>query len=201
MRRSGLVNQLELGGEAVRAGVLQQAAHRVGVQVSDELADLPDLVGQHRFQGIEGLCAGSSGLEEHWPKRGRTQLITRGLRAVLRPAPPGICCVGSDLTWLSEEAELVASSCRAFMASSAAICLAAFLLGALTVGKVWFPMATQYWNLAGGERVKMGPMGGVRLAVVRWSSFRTCHFLAAATSAVKSWCLFLPPPAPRPPPH
>jgi len=38
------------------------------------------------------------------------------------------------------------------MASSAAICFAAFLLGALAVGKVWVPIATQYWNLTGGER-------------------------------------------------
>lgn len=33
------------------------------------------------------------------------------------------------------------------MASSAAICFATFLLGALAVGKVWVPIATQYWNL------------------------------------------------------
>lgn len=47
MRRSGLVNQLELSSKAVGAGVLQQATHWVGVQVSDELTDPPDLVGHH----------------------------------------------------------------------------------------------------------------------------------------------------------
>lgn len=55
-------------------------------------------------------------------------------------------------TWSSEDVEPVASPCRAFMASSAAICFAAFLLGALAVGKVWVPIATQYWNLTGDER-------------------------------------------------
>lgn len=160
VRRAGLVDQLELGGEAVGAGVLQQAAHRVGVQVSDELADLLDLVGHHRFQGVKGLRAGASGLKERQPPRRRRERLRR-------PRDPGAilsCPVAQreqrlwsrqGLTWLSEDAELVASSCRAFMASSAAICFAAFLLGALTVGKVWFPMATQYWNLAGGETITM----------------------------------------------
>lgn len=49
MRRSRLVNELELSSKAMRAGVLQQATHRVGVQVPYELTDPPDLVGSHRF--------------------------------------------------------------------------------------------------------------------------------------------------------
>lgn len=53
MRRSGLVDQLELSSKAMGAGVLQQAAHGVGVQVSDELANPPDLAGHHRFQVIK----------------------------------------------------------------------------------------------------------------------------------------------------
>lgn len=61
--RAGLVDQLELGCEAVGAGVLQQATHGVGVQVPDELADPPDLAGQPRLQVIEGLCARVPGLK------------------------------------------------------------------------------------------------------------------------------------------
>lgn len=53
MRRSGLVDQLEFSSKAMGAGVLQKATHRVGVQVSDELANLPDLVGHHGFQVIK----------------------------------------------------------------------------------------------------------------------------------------------------
>lgn len=63
MRRAGLVDQLELGCEAVGPGVLQQAAHGVGVQVPHELADPPDLAGQPGLQGIEGLCARAPGLK------------------------------------------------------------------------------------------------------------------------------------------
>ena len=79
----------------------------------------------------------------------------RGLWAILRHS---VAKHGPHLvsrrwpTWSSEDAELVASPCRAFMASSAAMCFAAFLLGALAVGKVWAPIATQYWNLTGDER-------------------------------------------------
>lgn len=87
-------------------------------------------------------------------------------------------------TWLSEGVALVASPCRAFMASSAAICFATFLLGALTVGKVWFPIATQYWNLTGEEssRIKMVLIREIYLTFVRLSSLTTCHFLAHITS-------------------
>lgn len=70
------------------------------------------------------------------------------------------------------------------MASSAAICFATFLLGALAVGKVWVPIATQYWNLAGDEgRIKLVLIGELYLAFVRSSSFRTRNFLAHITSA------------------
>lgn len=49
VRRSRLVDELELSSKAVRPGVLQQTAHGVGVQVSDQLTNPPDLVGSHRF--------------------------------------------------------------------------------------------------------------------------------------------------------
>lgn len=50
--RARLVHQLELRSEAVGAGVLQQAAHGVGVQVPDQLADPPDLGRQCRLQAL-----------------------------------------------------------------------------------------------------------------------------------------------------
>ena len=53
------------------------------------------------------------------------------------------------------------------MASSAAICFATFLLGALAVGNVWFPIATQYWNLEGDERrIKVAVIEEIYLASV-----------------------------------
>lgn len=65
VRRPGLVDQLELSGKAVGAGVFQQATHRVGVQVSDELANPPDLVGHRRFQVVKRFCIGTYGLKEN----------------------------------------------------------------------------------------------------------------------------------------
>lgn len=64
VRRSRLVNQLELSSKAMGAGVLQQAAHRVCVQVSDELPDLPDLAGHSGLQGLKRVCVGPSRLKE-----------------------------------------------------------------------------------------------------------------------------------------
>lgn len=90
-------------------------------------------------------------------------------------------------TWSS--AELAASSCRAFMASSAAICLATFLLGALTVGKVCAPTATQYWNLRGnvGQSITMAGL---------WDPPHLCqaatlHYLYLLTHITSMW-LFRP---------
>lgn len=71
------------------------------------------------------------------------------------------------------------------MASSAAICFATFLLGALTLGKVWAPTATQYWNLIGDEasrRIKMILIDEPDLAFARLPSSTTGNFLEHITS-------------------
>lgn len=180
VRRSGLVDQLELGGEAVGAGVLQQAAHGVGVQVPDELAHPPDLAGHRGLQAVKWLRAGTSGLRR--VSQTQRDRDTSGSRGTQGPPRAALLRSGQEgPTWFSDGGTSVASPCRAFMASSAAICFAAFLLGALAVGKVWVPMATQYWNLPGDERrVKTASAALVHL--VTSPPFTAWDFLAHSTS-------------------
>lgn len=164
---SRLINQLELGCEAVGAGVLEEAPHRVGVEVADELTDPSSAARQHRFQAVQGLRASASRLKENEPEK-------RGGKD-----PPTLIRVPRHPTWSSEDdvewLELLVSSFRAFMASLAAICLATFLLGALAVGKVWVPTVTQYWNL--GVVRGDGPKGWVGIATSTQSTWPRSHSL------------------------